>query len=132
MPRSVNERSPSELHDDVFSKIPGAVDGTALLSHPEQQHLGTCSVCRAEVMQYRKVLRALHDLRTSVIHPAPGLLADVLGNIAEKGEQRAVRSIVTGRRMAYAGGLAVATVAGVTGAVLLAGRTKSKPAKKAA
>jgi hypothetical protein len=132
MPELANEPSPAELHDQVFTKIPGAADGTAVLSHVEQQHLGICAECKSEVLQYRKVLRALHELRTAVIHPAPGLLADVLGNIAEKGEQRAVRSIVTGRRIAYAGGLAVATVAGVTGAVLLAGRTKSKPAKKAA
>jgi hypothetical protein len=124
-------RSP-ELHDQVFTKIPGAVDGTAVLSHKEQLHIDSCPLCQSEVLQYRKVLRALHDLRTAVIRPAPGLLADVLAGLAEKGEQRAVRSIVTGRRAAYVGGLAVATVAGVTGAVLLAGRSKSKPVKKAA
>jgi hypothetical protein len=129
MPRSVE--SP-ELHAQVFAKIPGAVDGSAVLTHKEQQHIEVCNLCQSEVFQYRRVLRALHDLRTAVIRPAPGLLADVLAGIAEKGEQRAVRSIVTGRRVAYVGGLAVATVAGVTGAVLLAGRSKSKPVKKAA
>lgn len=122
----------SELHVQVFTKIPGAVDGTAVLTQKEQQHIEHCEACQTEVLQYRRVLRALHDLRTTVIRPAPGLLADVLAGLAEKGEQRAVRSIVTGRRIAYVGGLAVATVAGVTGAVLLAGRSKSRPVKKAA
>lgn len=131
MPKSADAVSP-ELHDQVFSKIPGAVDGSAILTHKEQSHIDTCRLCKVEVLQYRRVLRALHDLRTTVIRPAPGLLADVLSGIAEKGEQHAVRSVVTGRRIAYAGGLAVATVAGVTGVVLLAGRSKSKPVKKAA
>jgi len=122
----------SELHAQVFAKIPGIVDGAAVLTLVEQQHVEVCKLCQAEVLQYRRLLRTLHDLRTAVIRPAPGLLADVLAGIAEKGEQKAVRSIVTGRRVAYVSGLAVATVAGVTGAVLLAGRSKSKPVKKAA
>lgn len=129
MPESVES---VELHSQVFTKIPGAVDGTAVLTHLEQQHVEGCDLCQTEILQYRKVLRALHDLRTTVIRPAPGLLADILAGLAEKGEQKAVRSIVTGRRIAYVSGLAVATVAGVTGAVLLAGRSKSKPVKKAA
>jgi hypothetical protein len=129
MPESVDT---SEFHDQVFTKIPGAVDGTAVLTHKEQQHIERCDPCQNEVLQYRKVLRALHDLRTTVIRPAPGLLADVLAGLAEKGEEKAVRSLVTGRRIAYVSGLAVATVAGVTGAVLLAGRSKSKPLKQAA
>lgn len=120
------------MHSRVIAKIPGVVDGSALLTHSEQSHAETCADCKAEILRYRKLLRALHDLRTVVIHPAPGFLADVLAGIAEKGEQKALRSIVTGRRMAYAGGLAIATVAGVTGAVLLAGRSKSRPVKKAA
>lgn len=122
----------AELHEQALAKIPGVVDGSAVLAHKEQHHMEHCTACKAEIMRYRKVLRALHELRTAVIRPAPGLLADVLDGIAEKGEQRALRSIVTGRRAAYVGGLAVATVAGVTGAVLLAGRGKSKPLKKAA
>ena len=37
-----------------------------------------CLRCQAELVQYRKLLRALHDLRTEVLEPAPGLLAEVL------------------------------------------------------
>ena len=55
-------------------------------------------------MQYRKLLRALHDLRTEVLEPAPGLLTEILGHLEEAGERRAVRSLLTGRRVAYLGG----------------------------
>lgn len=121
-----------KLHVQVIGKLAGAVDGSELLASDEQTHVGSCLQCQAEIVRYRKLLRALHDLRTSVIRPAPGLLADILSGLGERGEQHAIRSIITGRRAAYAGGLAVATVAGVTGALLLAGRGKGKPTKKAA
>jgi hypothetical protein len=119
------------LHGQVFPQLAGAVDGSAVLNSEEQSHVETCPLCQAEIVHYRKMLRALHDLRTTVIRPAPGLLADVLENLAERGEQKAIRSLITGKRAAYAGGIAVATVAGVAGVVILAGRGR-KPVKKAA
>lgn len=86
-------------------------------------HVERCLRCQAEVVQYRRLLRALHQLRTEVLEPAPGLLSDVLTRLEASGERSAIRSILTGRRAAYVGGLAVAGVAaGAAGVVVLARR----------
>src|SRR4051794_4511971 len=75
-------------------------------------HVEGCLRCQAELVQYRRLLRALHQLRTEVLEPAPGLLTDVLASIEAAGERHAVRSLLHGRRAAYAGGIAAATAAG--------------------
>jgi hypothetical protein len=66
----------------------------------------------------------MRSLRTDVLEPAPGLLADILASIEEAGERQAVRSILSGRRLAYVGGLAAATAAGAAGAIVFATRTR--------
>ena len=76
-------------------------------------------------MQYRKLLRALHNLRTEVLEPAPGLLPEILATLEAAGERHALRSMLTGRRLAYAGGIAAAAAAGAAGALLLATRTSA-------
>ena len=75
-------------------------------------------------MQYRKLLRAMHSLRTDVVEPAPGVLAELLASVGEVGEHQAIRSLINRRRIAYAGGIVAATAAGVTGAVVLAVRSR--------
>lgn len=126
----MSEQSDFTSHHDVCArvipKLAGAVDGSETLDAQEQAHVESCLSCQAELVRYRRLLRALHDLRTTIIHPAPGLLAGILDNIGERGEQRAIHSLVTGKRIAYTGGIAIATVAGVTGALLLAGRARGK------
>jgi hypothetical protein len=71
-------------------------------------------------VQYRKLLRALHAMRTEVLEPAPGLVSDLLAALEEAGEKHAVRSMLSGRRVAYVGGIAAATAAGAAGAIVLA------------
>ena len=44
--------------------------------------------------------------------PLPGSLADILADVEEAGERHAVRSMLSGRRVAYVGGIAAATAAG--------------------
>ena len=78
---------------------------------PSAAHVEQCLRCQAELVQYRQLLRALRALRTEVLEPAPGLLADVLASLEEAGERRAVRSLLSGRRVAYVGGLAAAAAA---------------------
>lgn len=88
-----------------------------------RRHVEGCLRCQAELAQYRKLLRALHNLRTEVLAPAPGLVADVFAQLEAAGERHAVRSLVRGRKMAYAGGLAVAaTAAGAGAAYVLVAR----------
>jgi hypothetical protein len=109
-----------ELADDLAA----AADGSMLLGRNERRHVERCLRCQAEVVQYRKLLRAMHAMRTEVLEPAPGLLSDILANLEAAGERRAIRSILTGHKAAYLGGLAAATAAGAAGAVLYANRAR--------
>ena len=113
--------------DDVAEALPGIVDGTAPADVNLRRHVDACLRCQAELVQYRKLLRALRQLRTEVLEPAPGLLTDILASLEEAGERRAIRSLLRGRRAAYVGGLAAATAAaGAAGAIVLATRARRR------
>ena len=103
---------PSErvICESVSEVLPQLVDSGAEVDHRVISHVDNCLRCQAEMVQYRRLLRTLHQLRTEVIEPAPGLVADVLAHVAAAGERRAIRSILTGRNAAYAGGIAAAPV----------------------
>jgi hypothetical protein len=109
---------------DLTDALAGAVDGEVTLGRAERRHVERCLRCQAEIVQYRKLLRAMRSLRTDVLEPAPGLLADILATLEEAGERQAVRSLLSGRRIAYLGGLAAATAAGAAGAIVFATRTR--------
>ena len=106
--------------EDVSQALPEIVDGAATADLALRRHVDTCLRCQAELAQYRRLLRSLHQLRTEVLEPAPGLLSDILAKVEQAGERRAIRSLLTGRRVAYAGALAAAATAGAAGVVLLA------------
>ncbi len=110
--------------DELATELAGLADGTAHLDRVQRRHVEQCLRCQAEVAQYRKLLRALHSLRTDVLVPTPGLLPDILAHLEEAGERHAVRSLLTGRRVAYLGGIAAATAAGAAGALVLATRSR--------
>jgi hypothetical protein len=99
------------------------LDSTAIADEGARRHVEACLRCQAELVQYRKLLRALRTLRTEVLEPAPGLLPEILAYVEAAGERHALRSMLTGRRLAYAGGIAAAATAGAAGAILL-GRGK--------
>jgi hypothetical protein len=110
-----------EVVVDLLSDV---ADGSVVLDRASRRHVDSCLRCQAELVQYRKLLRALHNLRTEVLEPAPGLLADILASLEEAGERHAVRSLLRGRRIAYVSGIAAATAAAGAGAILLANRTR--------
>ncbi len=110
--------------DDVADVLAAAEGGADALDRATRRHVGQCLRCQAELVQYRRLLRALHALRTEVLEPAPGLLADILASVEEAGERHAVRSLLGGRRAAYLGGLAAATAAGAAGAIVLTTRSR--------
>jgi hypothetical protein len=110
--------------DAVAAALPGIVDGEDVADLELRRHVETCLRCQAELAQYRKVLRALHQLRTEVIEPAPGLLPDILASLSAAGERRAMGHLLTGRQAAYVGGIAAATAAGAAGALVLASRAR--------
>ena len=116
---------PSDLRCDELADLLAEVgDGSAIADPASRAHVESCLRCQADLVQYRKLLRALHHLRTEVLEPAPGLVSDILAHVEAAGERHAVRSMLTGRRLAYAGGIAAAATAGAAGAILFATRGK--------
>jgi anti-sigma factor RsiW len=101
--------------------LPETVEGTPV-DLAMQTHVESCLRCQAELARYRRMLRALQQLRTRFLEPSPSLLAQTLAALEEAGERHAVRSLLSGRRLAYAGaigGAALAT-AGTAAALILA------------
>ena len=87
-----------------------------MLDRSARRHVDRCLRCQAELVQYRKLLRALHALRTEVLEPAPGLLADILATSRRRASATPSARCCSGRRMAYVGGIAAAATAGAAGA----------------
>ena len=112
--------------EQVAELLPGLVDPSTPRDREVVRHVEACLRCQAELAGYRRLLRALHQLRTEVLEPAPGLLADILVTIESAGERRAMRNLLTGRRAAYVGGIAAATAAGAAGAIVLATRARHR------
>jgi hypothetical protein len=110
--------------EDLSEALAATADSYGHLGRAQRRHVERCLRCQAEVVQYRKLLRAMRTLRTDVLEPAPGLLADILASLEEAGERHAIRSVLSGRRIAYLGGLAAATAAGAAGAIVFATRTR--------
>jgi anti-sigma factor RsiW len=127
MPSDLSAGAAALSCEVVAEHLPRIVDGSLAPDLGVVRHVDGCLRCQAELVQYRKLLKALHQLRTEVLEPAPGLLTDILASLEEAGERRAVRSLVRGRRAAYLGGLAAASVAaGAAGAIVLASRARSR------
>jgi hypothetical protein len=108
----------------VVDVLPEMASDTGHLDPTQRRHVEHCLRCQAELVQYRKLLRAMRALRTEVLEPSPGLLADVLAGLEEAGERHAIRGILTGRRVAYLGGLAAATAAAGVGSALIVARRR--------
>ncbi len=120
---SVNDATCIELGD----RLAASGGDTSALDRAARRHVGSCLRCQADLVQHRRVLRALRSLREDVLEPAPGLVTEVLAHIEEVGERHAIRSLLTGRRAAYLGGLAAATAAaGAAGALVLVSRGKGR------
>jgi anti-sigma factor RsiW len=98
--------------EDVADLLPGIVDGTIRVDDRTREFIESDLRCQAELARYRKLLRTLEQLRSRYFEPTPGLLAATLTALAEEGERRVVHSIITGKRLAYAG----AAIGGVAAA----------------
>lgn len=109
--------------DAISESLAGVVDGDTRLDRGERRHVERCLRCQAELAQYRKLLRAMQHLRSEVAAPPPGLFGDVLAHLEAAGERSAIRATLTGRKVAYLGGIAAAaTAAGAGAAIVLATR----------
>lgn len=115
------------LCEEIIEVLPQVVDGSEVADPVVRGHVESCLRCQAELVQYRRLLKALHHLRTDVLEPSPGMLTGILAHLEAAGERGAIRSLLAGRRAAYAGGIAVATLAaGAAGAIVLANRGRRK------
>jgi hypothetical protein len=113
--------------EEIAGALADYADGVEAAPSDIRSHVESCLRCQAELVQYRRLLKGLHNLRTEVLEPAPGHLTSVLAHIEAVGERGAIRSMLTGRRGAYVGGIALATAAaGAAGAVVLAGRARRR------
>src|SRR5262245_66635338 len=91
------------LCEEVTALLPGMVDGDADVDPAALRHVETCLRCQAELARYRRLLRTLSLLRTRYADPTPGLLGDTLAAITDAAEHGARRTLLSGRRLAYAG-----------------------------
>ena len=107
--------------EEVADALPRILDGSAGPDPVLASHVETCLRCQAELARYRRLLRLLRQLRTETIEPPPGLIGATLRTIESAAERRAIRSALSGRRLAYAGGLGAALAAG-TGVVVVTHR----------
>lgn len=109
---------------DEIADLSQVADGSVELSWSARRHVEQCLRCQAELVQYRRILRAMRAMRTEVLEPAPGLVSDILAHIEEAGERTAIRSLISNHKVAYIGGIAAATAAGAAGALIVASRTR--------
>jgi len=101
--------------DDVAPALAGVVDGTAVLGWGASRHVSSCLRCQAELAQYRRLLRTLHQMREEPVRVPGDLQGLILARIDASDGGRAAP---WARRAAYAGAVA-ATAAGAAGAIVL-------------
>jgi hypothetical protein len=112
--------------DEVADQLGDVADGSTRLAAPARLHVDHCLRCQAEIASYRRLRRSLRGLRDGAVEPTPGLLDEVLSALEVAGGRGAIRSVLSGRRVAYVGGIAAATAAGVGGAIVIATRTRRR------
>ncbi|MGH9209109.1 MAG: hypothetical protein ACRD2C_00330 [Acidimicrobiales bacterium] len=112
--------------EEMVHNLPAVADGSAQLRRHQRRHVDRCLRCQADLAQYRKLLRSLRSLRAEVVRPAPGVLADILAGLegASVDPERAIRTVLSAKRVAYIGGIAAATAAGAVSAIVLTTRTR--------
>ena len=113
--------------EEIAELLPDTVDANQPVPLSVQQHIETCLRCQAELARYRRMLRGLQHLRTQYLEPTPGLLTATLAAIEEASERRAIRSVLTGKRLAYAGAIGGAlAAAGATAAAVVVHRARRR------
>lgn len=111
--------------DRVSLQLAEIADGLNRLPPDAERHVESCLRCQAELVQYRRLLRALTALRNHYITPDDELLEEIL--IALRPPATVHRLHRRSRRAAYiAGAAAAAATAGAAGAIVIASRLASR------
>ena len=111
--------------DQVAHALPGVLDGSSPLQGRVVAHVETCLRCQAELARYRRMLRLLHQLRSQRPAPPAGAVSAVLAALEERAGKGLVRSMLTGRRVAVAGGVVLCVSAAAAMAALSVGRNRA-------
>jgi hypothetical protein len=109
---------------EVALVLPSILDGVSSADEVVVRHVGSCLRCQCELARYRKLLRLLNQLRSYRVEPPPGAVTDVLGALEAAAQRRVVRSVLTGRRLAYVGALAAPAAAIIAVTVVHRGRLR--------
>ncbi|HET9093218.1 MAG TPA: hypothetical protein VFN50_12475 [Acidimicrobiales bacterium] len=110
--------------EEVRDLLPEILDGGELPAGALVDHVERCLLCQAELARYRRLMRLLHQVRAVEVAVPAGIVGDVLASIERAASRRAVRSVLTGRRLAYASAVLGAAGAGTALAVLALGRSR--------
>jgi anti-sigma factor RsiW len=113
--------------DEITPLLPALVDGEPMHSEVDQ-HIETCLRCQAELARYRRLLRTLSLLRSRYAEPTPGLLGETLAAITDAAETGARRTLLSGRRLAYAGAIGGGALAATATAAVLIARSRRRSA----
>ena len=117
--------------DEVAALLPSLVDGVDEANLGVERHVQECLRCQTDLVRYRKLVRNLELLRTRYVEPTPGLLGDTLAALTDAAERSAFRTMVTARRLAYAGAIGGTAVATAATALIIA-RTRPRAASASA
>jgi hypothetical protein len=108
----------AELADLLPALVDGPV-GRRRVDRRVGRHLDQCLRCQAEISGYRRLLKALHAVRTEVLEPPGGAVTGVLAVIAAEAERHASRALLHRQRILYAAGLTGAAAAAGAGAAVV-------------
>jgi hypothetical protein len=110
--------------DTLSIQLAGAADGDTVLGPETEHHVEGCLRCQAELVQYRKLLRALTALRDHRLFVDDTLLDDVLEALRPAAPVHRLHRIkYRSRKAAYIAGAAAAATAGAAaGAIVIASR----------
>jgi hypothetical protein len=112
--------------DEIAALLPSLVDGVDETNLVAERHVQECLRCQADLVRYRKLVRNLELLRTRYVEPTPGLLGDTLAALTDAAERSAFRTMVTARRLAYAGAIGGTAVATAATAALIIARSRRR------
>jgi anti-sigma factor RsiW len=111
--------------ESVSLQLAEIADGLNRLPADAERHVDSCLRCQAELVQYRRLLRALTSLRYHYVAPDDSLLEDILAALRPPATVHRLHR--RSRRAAYIGGIAAAAAtAGAAGAIVIASRLASR------
>ncbi len=110
--------------ESVSLQLAEIADGLNRLPAEAERHVESCLWCQAELVQYRRLLRALTSLRGHYLVPDDQLLDDILEGLRPPATVHRLHR--RSRRVAYIGGIAAAATAGAAGAIVIASRLANR------